>query len=75
MREFMLELDYETKILRNLRSVWIQPMTMQVGWMLCYEDDIYDRGIIYRSKDKNLLNDLASKMLQAYDEGKNRVRL
>ena len=75
MRELILELDYGTKIIRNLKSTWLQPMTMQPGWMLCYEDDKYKRGIIYRSTNKKRLIELQSKMMDAYKEGKSNVRL
>lgn len=75
MREFILELDYDTKVIRNLRGVWLQPMVMQPGWMLCYEDELYERGIIYRSRDKKLLEKLKTKMMDAYKAGKNEVRI
>ena len=75
MREFILELDYGSTIVRNLQSIWIQPMTMQPGWMLCYEDDIYKKGIIYRSTDKSLLIEMSSKIMEAYSTGKKRIRI
>ena len=75
MREFILELDYGTKIIKNLNSTWIQPMMMSPGWMLCYKDDVYDRGIIYRSENKKVLVEIQSKMINAYQEGKSKVRL
>ena len=75
MRKFILELDYGTKVIENLKSTWIQPMTMQTGWMLCYEDDIYEKGIIYRSSDKEFLSRLQSKMMDAYCTNKIKVRL
>ncbi|MCI9247427.1 MAG: hypothetical protein HFJ30_10105 [Clostridia bacterium] len=75
MREFILVLDYDTKIIRNLRATWIQPQTMSGGWMLCYEDDEYERGIIYRSQDKALLMKLQGRMIEAYSAGKEKIQL
>ena len=75
MREFTLDLDYGIKIVKNLRCTWIQRMTMKPGFQLCYEDDIYEKGVIYRSQNKELLIELQSKMIDAYKEGKSKVRL
>ena len=75
MREFILVLDYGTKIIRNLKATWIQPKTMSVGWMLCYEDDEYECGIIYRSHDKALLRKLQQRMIEAYKTGQEQIQL
>jgi len=71
----VLKLDYGNVVIHNLRSTWVQPLTMRPGWMLCYEDDIYNRGIIYRSRDKSHLIDLQDKLLKEYSEGKKLIRL
>lgn len=75
MREVILELDYATKIIKNLSNIWIQPLTMSVGYMLCYSDDVYGRGIIYRSKDLELLRSLKEKFIREYVNGSNIIRL
>ena len=75
MREVILELDYATKIIKNLSNIWIQPLTMSVGYMLCYSDDVYERGIIYRSKNLELLRSLKEKFIRKYANGSNIIRL
>ena len=75
MREFILKLSYTTRIIRNLKQIWIQPLTMDTGWALCYEDDIYSKGIIYRSTDKKLLLELQDKMMEAYSNEQKSVYL
>ena len=69
MREFILELSYETNVIRNLKKTWIQPLMMSPGWVLCYEDDLYIRGAIYRSTNKKLLAKLQDRMMEAYGKG------
>ncbi len=75
MEKFILELSYGTKVIKNLKSTWIQPMSTQPGYMLCFEDDVYERGVIYRSQDKELLVELQTKMMEAYNNGKDRVQI
>jgi len=50
-------------------------MTMRPGWVLCYEDEVYERGHIYRTLKRKLLEELQSKMMEAYSLGKSKVRL
>ena len=42
---------------------------MSPGWVLCYEDDLYIRGAIYRSANKKLLVKLQDRMMEAYGKG------
>lgn len=75
MREFMLQLSYGTKVIKNLRETWIQPKTMSVGWTLCYEDDENDCGVIYCSIDKDYLKSLQASIWRAYWKGKAVIQL
>lgn len=76
MRTFVLKLDYGTIVTKNLRDVWIEP-TMRQCWRLCYKDDrCRNKGkTIYRSPNRRILVEMKAKMLKAYKEGKNEVRL
>ena len=49
MSKLVLDLTYGVTTLYNLQSTWLQPLTMSPGYMLCYEDDKYERGVVYRS--------------------------
>ena len=73
MREFIIEKNNGTRIIKNLEAVWIQPMMLQEGYMLCYKDDIYDKGIICRSTNMEYLEDLEAEILDAYSAGKKKV--
>lgn len=75
MGKIILELSYETKVLYNLEKTWIQPLTMSPGYMLCYEDDEWDRGVIYRSDDKAFLIKLQNKFMHEVSEGKKYIKL
>lgn len=70
-----LELSYGNLTIYNLFSTWIQRKTMSPGYMLCYEDDIYNRGIIYRSVDKLLLLNEQDKLMKEIEKGQKRIRL
>lgn len=70
-----LELSYGTLILYNLSTTWIQPLTMNPEYMLCYEDDKYKRNSIYRSTDKNHLIQLQEKIMTEINEGKRLIKL
>ena len=74
MGKIYLQLDYGTIILYNITSTWIQPKTTSTGYMLCYEDDKYSRGIIYRSSNKELLVKLQDKIMKDINSGKTRVK-
>lgn len=75
MQKCILKLQYGTKQVINLKHTWIQPMTMSPGYMLCYEDDIYNRQIIYISLDKKLLKSIQNIFMQKYNEGKEIIYL
>ena len=75
MSKIMLKTNHGKITIHNLNSTWIQPLTMSPGYMLCYEDDIYKRGTIYRSTDKQLLMRLQDKLMDAYNEGKKKIKL
>ena len=49
MSKLVLDLTYGVTLLYNLQSTWLQSLTMSPGYMLCYEDDKYERGVVYRS--------------------------
>ena len=75
MQKCILKLQYGTKQVINLKHTWIQSMTMSPGYMLCYEDDIYNRQIIYISLDKKLLKSIQNIFMQKYNEGKEIIYL
>lgn len=75
MARVILDLSYGQKEAINLRKTWIQPKTMSPGYMLCYEDDIYSRGIIYRSMDKQYLMEIQDKLMDELDRGKRLIKL
>ena len=75
MSKLVLDLSYGVTTVYNLQSTWLQPLTMSPGYMLCYEDDIYERGVIYRSKDKKYLKGVQDKIMTAHSTGKSYVKL
>lgn len=75
MEKIILSLSYGTVTLYDLELTWLQPKTMSPGWMLCYRDAKYERGIIYRSSDKKLLLDIQDEMMTAISEGKKLIKL
>ena len=75
MSKLVLDLSYGVTTVYNLQSTWLQPLTMSPGYMLCYEDDIYERGVIYRSNDKKYLKDVQDKIMNAHSTGKSYVKL
>ena len=48
---------------------------MSLGYMLYYEDDVYERGVIYRLNDKKYLKDVQDKIMTAHSTGKSYVKL
>ena len=74
MEKIYLQLDYATIILYNLTSTWIQPKTTSAGYMLCYEDDKYSRGVIYRSCNKELLVKIQDKIMNDVNSGKTKIK-
>lgn len=74
MDKIILELSYGDVILYNLKSTWIQPLTMRPGYMLCYNDDVYDRGIIYRSNNKQLLLTNQAVLMNKINNGEKKIR-
>ncbi len=74
MGKIYLDLNYGTVTLFNLKKTWIQAQTMSPGFMLCYEDDKYKRGIIYRSTNKRLLINVQEKIMDEINSGKVRIR-
>lgn len=76
MREFVLQLDEgKVEVIKNLRRLWIERNYILGGWGLFFEDDIYERNLIYRSKDRLLLERISQIISNAYAEGKNIVRV
>ena len=53
-----LQLTYGVKRIYNLEKTRIQPLMMSEGYALCYKDDKYERGIIYRSTNHQVLEDV-----------------
>lgn len=70
-----LQLSYGIIRIFNLQKTWIQRMVMRPGYMLCYEDDKYERGVIYRSTDFQLLFDFQNDLYNSLDEGKKNIKL
>lgn len=78
MNKVVLQLDYGTLVLYDLESTWIQPKTMSPGWMLCYSDAKFERGIIYRTRsysEKEVLLRLQEKLMNEISEGKKLIKL
>ena len=75
MSKLVLDLSYGVTTVYNLQSTWLQPLTMSPGYMLCYEDDVYERGVIYRSNDKKYLKDVQDKIMTVHSTGKSYVKL
>lgn len=75
MSKLVLDLTYGTTTIYNLQSTWLQPLTMSPGYMLCYEDDKYERGVVYRSQDKKYLKEVQDKIMTAHSIGKQYVKL
>ncbi len=75
MGKIILELSYGNVTLYNLKSTWIQSLTMKPGYMLCYEDDVYDRGIIYRSENKKILLTNQNVLMDEINNGKKRIKI
>ena len=75
MQKIILELDYGKREIKNLRKVWIQPAKRRFGFMLCYEDELYERGILYHSINKPTLIALKKQLIEAYNSGKSTVKL
>ena len=75
MSKLVLDLTYGTTTVYNLQSTWLQPLTMSPGYMLCYEDDKYERGVVYRSQDKKYLKEVQEKIMTAHSIGKQYVKL
>lgn len=75
MSKIILELQYGTLIIKKLDSTWIQKQTMSPGYMLCYEDDIYERGIIYRSKNKGILITKQEELMCGLSKGQKVLKL
>ena len=76
MDKVVLQLSYGTVVLYDLESTWIQRKTMSPGWMLCYSDAKFERGIIYRTNnDKEVLLRLQEKLMTEISEGKKLIKL
>ena len=75
MSKLVLDLTYGTTTVYNLQSTWLQPLTMSPGYMLCYEDDKYERGVVYRQQDKKYLKEVQDKIMTAHSIGKQYVKL
>lgn len=75
MDKIVLELDYESRVLYDLEKTWVQRQISEAGYMLCYKDKEWDRRIIYRSRDKQLLFKLQDKMMREVSEGKKYIKL
>ena len=71
MSKLVLDLTYGVTLLYNLQSTWLQPLTMSPGYMLCYEDDVYERDVVYRSQKK----EVQDKIMTAHSTGKQYVKL
>lgn len=70
-----LELSYGLVKIYNLRSIWIQKQMMGPGYMLCYDDDQYTKGIIYRSSNYNLLLETRREIYNSLESGKKYIKV
>ena len=74
-RKVTLELDYGKREILNLRKVWVEPARRRQGFMLCYADDLYSKGILYHSISQRFLEHLKNSLTEEYHEGKNIIKL
>lgn len=75
MDKIVLELDYESRVLYDLEKTWVQKQMCEDGYMLCYKNKEWDRKVIYRSNDKQLLFKLQDKLMKEVSEGKTYIKL